>query len=109
MRKTGKPVNWIEYRSEILSITSFDRDYHIHAEIAADKAGNVQALRVYTLADHGAFHTAAQPRQFPAGLFHICTGSYDFKHAFVAGDAVHTNKPPASVAYSCSFGRIAAV
>src|SRR5256885_9019239 len=73
--KTGKPVKWIEDRSENLSSTSFARDYHIHAEIAADKAGNVQALRVYTLADHGAFHTAAQPRQFPAGLFHICTGS----------------------------------
>src|SRR5256885_8648174 len=73
--KTGKPVKSIEDRSENLSSTSFARDYHIHAEIAADKAGNVQALRVYTLADHGAFHTAAQPRQFPAGLFHICTGS----------------------------------
>ncbi len=101
--KTGKPVKWIEDRSENLSSTSFARDYHIHAELAADKAGNVQALRVYTLADHGAFHTAAQPRQFPAGLFHICTGSYDFKHAFVEVDAVHTNKAPGGVAYRCSF------
>ena len=101
--KTGKPVKWIEDRSENLSSTSFARDYHIHAEIAADKAGNVQALRVHTLADHGAFHTAAQPRQFPAGLFHICTGSYDFKHALVEVDAVHTNKAPGGVAYRCSF------
>jgi len=101
--KTGKPVKWIEDRSENLSSTSFARDYHIHAEIAADKAGNVQALRVHTLSDHGAFHTAAQPRQFPAGLFHICTGSYDFKHALVEVDAVHTNKAPGGVAYRCSF------
>src|SRR5437588_7833125 len=39
------------------------------------------ALPIYTLADHGAFDAAANPSKFPAGLFHICTGSYDFKNA----------------------------
>ncbi|MBE3557751.1 MAG: carbon-monoxide dehydrogenase large subunit [Ktedonobacteraceae bacterium] len=101
--KTGKPVKWIEDRSENLSSTGFARDYHIHAEIAADKNGTVHALRVHTLADHGAFDAAAQPTKFPAGLFHICTGSYDFKHAFVDVDAVHTNKAPGGIAYRCSF------
>lgn len=101
--KTGKPVKWIEDRSENLSSTGFGRDYHIHAEIASDKDGNVQALRVNTLADHGAFDAAAQPTKFPAGLFHICTGSYDFKNAFVEVDAVHTNKAPGGIAYRCSF------
>src|SRR5229473_3087906 len=100
---TGIPVKWIEDRSENISSTGFGRDYHIHAEIAADKDGTVQALKVYTLADHGAFDAAAQPTKFPAGLFHICTGSYDFKHAFVEVDAVHTNKAPGGIAYRCSF------
>ncbi len=76
---TGKPVKWIEDRTENLCSTGFGRDYHIKAEIAADKDGTVKALRVYTLADHGAFDAAAQPTKFPAGLFHICTGSYDLK------------------------------
>src|SRR5436305_11937690 len=75
---TGKPVKWIEDRTENLSSTGFGRDYHIQAELAADKDGNVKALRVHTLADHGAFDAAAQPTKFPAGLFHVCTGSYDF-------------------------------
>jgi carbon-monoxide dehydrogenase large subunit len=101
--KTNKPVKWIEDRSENLGSTGFARDYHIHAEIAADKEGTVKALRVHTLADHGAFDAAAQPTKFPAGLFHICTGSYDFKHAFVDVDAVHTNKAPGGIAYRCSF------
>jgi carbon-monoxide dehydrogenase large subunit len=101
--KTGHPVKWIEDRTENLGSTGFGRDYHIHAEIASDSAGNVQALRVSTLADHGAFDAAAQPTKFPAGLFHICTGSYDFKHAFVEVDAVHTNKAPGGIAYRCSF------
>ncbi|EFH85721.1 aerobic carbon-monoxide dehydrogenase large subunit [Ktedonobacter racemifer] len=100
---TGKPVKWIEDRSENIGSTGFARDYHIHAEIAADKDGMVNALRVHTLADHGAFDAAAQPTKFPAGLFHICTGSYDFKHAFVDVDAVHTNKAPGGIAYRCSF------
>src|SRR6266849_3203868 len=100
---TGKPVKWIEDRSENISSTGFGRDYHIKAEIAADKDGTVKALRVHTLADHGAFDAAAQPTKFPAGLFHICTGSYDFKHAFVDVDAVHTNKAPGGIAYRCSF------
>src|SRR6202048_1155677 len=100
---TGKPVKWIEDRTENLSSTGFGRDYHIKAELAADKDGTVKALRVHTLADHGAFDAAAQPTKFPAGLFHICTGSYDFKHAFVDVDAVHTNKAPGGIAYRCSF------
>src|SRR5438552_3669638 len=100
---TGKHVKWIEDRSENIGSTGFARDYHIHAEIAADKDGNVKALKVHTLADHGAFDAAAQPTKFPAGLFHICTGSYDFKHAFVDVDAVHTNKAPGGIAYRCSF------
>ncbi len=42
---TGKPVKWIEDRTENLCSTGFGRDYHIKAEIAADKDGTVKALR----------------------------------------------------------------
>ena len=34
---TGKPVKWIEDRTENLAADSFARDYHMHAEVAADK------------------------------------------------------------------------
>ncbi len=56
-----------------------------------------------TIADHGAFDAAANPSKFPAGLFSICTGSYDFKSAFAEVDGVYTNKPPGGIAYRCSF------
>src|ERR1700720_2444859 len=79
------------------------RDYHMTAEIAADQDGRVKALRVKTLADHGAFNAAAQPSKFPAGLFSICTGSYDFSEAFCEVDGVYTNKAPGGIAYRCSF------
>jgi carbon-monoxide dehydrogenase large subunit len=100
---TGRPVKWIEDRIENLMSDSFARDYHMTAEIAAKRDGTMEALRIKTVADHGYTDAAANPSKFPAGLFHICTGSYDFKNAFVEVDGVYTNKPPGGIAYRCSF------
>jgi carbon-monoxide dehydrogenase large subunit len=100
---TGKPVKWIEDRSENLQADSFARDYHIHAELGATRDGRIQALKVKTIADHGYTDAAADPSRFPAGLFNVITGSYDFDKAFVEVDGVYTNKPPGGVAYRCSF------
>ncbi len=100
---TGRPVKWIESRTDNLTANSFARDYHIHAEVAAEKDGKMTALRINTIADHGYTDAAANPSKFPAGLFHICTGSYNFKDAFVEVDGAYTNKPPGGIAYRCSF------
>lgn len=99
----GKPVKWIEDRSENLQADSFARDYHITAEMAGTKAGKIQGIRFKVLADHGYTDASANPSKFPAGMFSICTGSYDYDTAFVEADAVYTNKPPGGVAYRCSF------
>jgi aerobic carbon-monoxide dehydrogenase large subunit len=96
-------VKWIEDRMENLQADSFARDYHITAELAAQRDGTLTALRIKTLADHGYTDAAANPSKFPAGLFHICTGSYDFRAAHVEVDGVYTNKPPGGIAYRCSF------
>jgi carbon-monoxide dehydrogenase large subunit len=100
---TGAPVKWIEDRSENLQADSFARDYHITAEMAANKKGRITGLRVKTISDCGAADAAANPSKFPAGLFSICTGSYDLEAAHVVVDGVYTNKPPGGVAYRCSF------
>ena len=99
----GKPIKWIEDRSENLQADSFARDYHITAEMAGTKAGKIQGIRFKVLADHGYTDASANPSKFPAGMFSICTGSYDYDTAFVEADAVYTNKPPGGVAYRCSF------
>jgi len=99
----GKPIKWIEDRMENLQADSFARDYHMKAEIGAKKDGTMTALRIKTIADHGYADAAANPSKFPAGLFSICTGSYDLRKAFVELDGVYTNKPPGGVAYRCSF------
>jgi len=100
---TGQPVKWVEDRMENLSTTSFARDYHMTAEIAAKKDGTVTGLKVHVLADHGGFDACADPSKWPAGFFNIVTGSYDFPVAHLSVDGVYTNKAPGGVAYRCSF------
>src|SRR5919112_4107125 len=98
----GAPVKWIEDRSENLATTGFARDYHMAAEMCS-KGGRISGLRVNVIADHGAFDSTAQPTKFPAGFFHIVTGSYDLDGAHCTVKAVYTNKAPGGVAYRCSF------
>ncbi|UBU17325.1 aerobic carbon-monoxide dehydrogenase large subunit [Nonomuraea gerenzanensis] len=100
---TGKPVKWMEDRSENLMSTAFARDYHMHGEIAATRDGRIQGIRVKVLADHGAFNGTAQPTKFPAGFFHVFSGSYDVETAHCEVTGVYTNKAPGGVAYACSF------
>src|SRR5712672_1242104 len=100
---TGRPVKWMEDRSENLMSTCFARDFHMRGELAASRDGKIRAVRVTVLADHGAFNGAAQPTKYPAGFFGVFTGSYDLEAAHCQVTAVYTNKAPGGVAYSCSF------
>ena len=101
---TGKPVKWIEDRSENLQADSFARDYHMNAASGRQPATARSRRSTWsTIADHGAFDAAANPSKFPAGLFSIGTGSYDLEAAHVEVDGVYTNKPPGGIAYRCSF------
>ena len=100
---TGKPVKWMEDRSENLTSTGFARDYVMRGEIAATKDGKILAVRTNVLADHGAFNGTAAPVKYPAGFFGVFTGSYDLEAAYCHMTAVYTNKAPGGVAYACSF------
>ncbi|HET6775229.1 MAG TPA: aerobic carbon-monoxide dehydrogenase large subunit [Acidimicrobiales bacterium] len=100
---TGKPVKWMEDRSENLMSTGFARDYHMHGEIAATREGKILGLRVKVIADHGAFNASANPTKYPAGFFNIFTGSYDLEAAHCQVTGVYSNKAPGGVAYACSF------
>jgi carbon-monoxide dehydrogenase large subunit len=100
---TGKPVKWMEDRSENLISTGFARDYIMRGEIAATRDGKILAIRTNVLADHGAFNGTAAPVKYPAGFFGVFTGSYDIEAAYCKMTAVYTNKAPGGVAYACSF------
>ncbi|HXF57602.1 MAG TPA: aerobic carbon-monoxide dehydrogenase large subunit [Actinomycetota bacterium] len=98
----GRPVKWIEDRTENLISTGYARDFHMTGRLAV-KDGKMTALHVKVVGDHGAFYADAQPTKFRVGLFHIVTGSYDIPAAFVEADGYYTNKAPGGVAYRCSF------
>jgi carbon-monoxide dehydrogenase large subunit len=100
---TGRPVKWMEDRSENLTSTGFARDYVMRGKIAATRDGKILALRSDVLADHGAFNGVAAPVKYPAGFFGVFTGSYDLEAAYSTMTAVFTNKAPGGVAYACSF------
>ena len=100
---TGRPVKWMEDRSENLMSTAFARDYAMRGAIAATGEGKILAVRVDVVADHGAFNATAQPANYPAGFFHVFTGSYDIEAAHCHVTGVYTNKAPGGVAYACSF------
>ncbi|MGZ4132916.1 MAG: aerobic carbon-monoxide dehydrogenase large subunit [Actinomycetota bacterium] len=99
----GRPVKWIEERTENLISTGFARDFHMHGEMALKSDGTMTGLRVSLLADEGAFHADAQPSKFKVGLFGIVSGSYDLPAAHVSATGAYTNKAPGGVAYRCSF------
>ncbi|HRD59743.1 MAG TPA: aerobic carbon-monoxide dehydrogenase large subunit [Nocardioides sp.] len=100
---TGRPVKWVEDRTENLTASGFARDYVMRGEIAATRDGRILAVRSQVLADHGAFNGTAAPMRFPGGFFGVFTGSYDLEAAYCSMTAVHTNKAPGGVAYACSF------
>jgi aerobic carbon-monoxide dehydrogenase large subunit len=99
----GKPVKWVETRTENLISTGFGRDYYMKGELAVTKEGRILGLKVDMLSDQGAFFSDAQPTKFKAGLFHIVTGSYDYPVAHITTRGAYTNKAPGGVAYRCSF------
>ncbi|HEY5578824.1 MAG TPA: aerobic carbon-monoxide dehydrogenase large subunit [Acidimicrobiia bacterium] len=99
----GRPVKWIESRTENLISTGFARDFHMHGKLAVTNEGKILGMRAEIWSDQGAFFSDAQPTAFRAGLFHVCTGSYDYPAAHVVARGAYTNKAPGGVAYRCSF------
>jgi carbon-monoxide dehydrogenase large subunit len=99
----GRPVKWMEDRSENLMSTGFARDFVMKGRIAATREGRLLAVGVDVIADHGAFNATAQPSRYPAGFFSVFTGSYDVDAAYCRVTGVYTNKAPGGVAYACSF------
>ena len=101
---TGKPVKWIEDRSENLQADSFARDYHITAELAATARTARSPRCRWRRWPTTAYDAAANPSKFPAGLvLHLHRLVRHQEARYVEVDGVYTNKPPGGIAYRCSF------
>ena len=92
-RLTGRPVKWIETRSEHMVSTVAGRDQLQTATLAADKDGRMLALRVHLLQDCGAYLALLTP-----SIAHLTVimvpGAYALEHVDITLDEVFTNTVP---------------
>jgi aerobic carbon-monoxide dehydrogenase large subunit len=92
-RLTGRPVKWIETRSEAMISTIHGRDQLQTATLAADRDGRMRALRVHLLQDCGAYLQLLTPTIAHLTVFMV-PGAYDLPHVDITLDEVFTNTTP---------------
>ena len=92
--KTGKPVKWIEDRSENLAVTVHGRDQVDYIEVAATRDGKVTGFKVHGISDMGAYSQLFTDVIMIAFGFPVSCGAYDIKNVQLSADIVFTNKAP---------------
>lgn len=91
--RLGRPVKWIEDRSESFLACYQGRGQEIQAELAVDGGGRFLALRARVLADLGAYLYPITPAP-PVTTAMLLTGAYDVPAVDVELLGVATNKVP---------------
>jgi carbon-monoxide dehydrogenase large subunit len=89
----GRPVKWIEDRSENLAVTVHGRDQVDYIEVAATKEGRVTGLKVHGISDLGSYSQLFTDVIMIAFGFPVACGSYDIP-VHLSADVVFTNKAP---------------
>ena len=100
--KTGRPVRWIEDRTEHLQACGHGQDIIYDAEMAFKKDGTILALRMRAVHDEG-----AQMRREPVGAANVVRqpcGPYRFRDCHYDVYTVLTNKCP--VGPNRSYGKM---
>lgn len=88
----GRPVKWIEDRTEHFISTAHGRDQLHHVECAFDHEGRILALRDRFLLDNGAYNPMGLTDAYNTAA-HI-QGPYKIPNLSVTGTCVSTNKVP---------------
>jgi len=91
--KVGKPVNWVETRTEHMASSSHGAERIFKVEVPVKNDGRVLGLKIFSIDDDGAY-----ARHEPAGLTvwaQVVPGAYKIKHVSNDMYAVFTNKCPA--------------
>jgi len=91
-RKLGRPVRWIEGRSEHLMSATHSRDQLHDLEVGFDGDGHILALRDDYIVDCGAWNPIGSGVAYNTAV-HL-TGPYKIEHLAASGRIVVTNKVP---------------
>ncbi len=89
---SGRPVKWIESRTESLQTTTHGRGQVFDVEAGATKDGMLVALKVTQYLDIGAYVGTFGAFQAVACL--LATGAYNWKHVSARTVGVLTNRVP---------------
>ena len=90
-RKTGRPVKWVETRSEHMAVTHHGRDQVATIRIGAKRDGTLTALHAKILADMGAYLMLLTPTIPSLGAF-VMSGVYRIPAVQTDITGVFTNK-----------------
>jgi carbon-monoxide dehydrogenase large subunit len=87
----GRPVKWVEGRRESFGSTIHGRDHITYVDIAANKQGEVQGLRVKTFANLGGRLSTIGPG-IPTTLYaRVLAGPYKLPNVYAEVTGVYTN------------------
>jgi len=90
-KKVGRPVRWVETRSENYIATTHGRDHVTDIEIGATRDGNITALKVRTWANLGGVLSTVAPG-IPTTLYgRMLSGAYRFPNIYCHVSGVYTN------------------
>jgi len=91
--RLGRPVKWVETRTEHFAATVHAREQSVHARAAFDAQGTLLALRVHVQGDVGAhLHTKGAGPIFLGGA--VLPNLYAVRHFRAKLEGVVTNKVP---------------
>ncbi|MCP3987897.1 MAG: xanthine dehydrogenase family protein molybdopterin-binding subunit [Actinomycetia bacterium] len=94
-RAVGRPVSWIETRSEYLAGAPHGRGEQINYLLSGTREGKITGLRAELIKDAGAYPMTGAI--IPAGYTVPCAnGAYDIDHVEVRAVSVATNRVPTS-------------
>ena len=92
-RKLGRPVKWIETRTENMAVTHQGRDQISYTRMGAKRDGTITAFHVKILADFGAYNMLLTPLIPSLGAF-VMGGCYKIPNVQTDITGVFTNKCP---------------
>ena len=93
-RRIGRPVKWINERTESFLSDDHGRDHVTRAELGLDADGKFVGLRVSTLGNIGAYVTATAALLHTIAYGTLTGGVYDIPAVYLDVKAVFTNTTP---------------
>lgn len=91
--KLGKPVKWVELRSEHLKNPTMGRGVLSDVRLYATREGDILGIDGTVIVDLGAYNYTINPTT-PSFIARLLTGPYRMKFASIKSLGVFTNLPP---------------